>query len=130
MKKIILSIALLMSLFTISACKTSKPKIETKESQTIQVSKEKANISVFQEKKEVTSKEVTFEAGQNLMAILKANFTVKDEKGMISEVEGIAQDKTKGYYWTYKINGKMVETGAKDTLLKNDDKVVLAYEKF
>lgn len=130
MKKIILSIALLTGLFTISACRTSKPKTETKESQTTQVSKEKASISIFQEKKEMTSKEVTFEVGQNLMVILKANFAVKDEKGMISEVEGIAQDKAKGYYWTYKINGELVETGAKDTLLKNNDKVVLAYEKF
>lgn len=130
MKKIILNVVLLASLLMISACGASQAKIETKESQTTQVSKEKATISVFQEKKEITSKAVTFKAGENLMTVLKENFEVKDEKGMISEVEGITQDKEKGYYWTYKINGKMVETGAKDTILKNHDKVVLAYDKF
>ena len=51
------------------------------------------------------------------MEIMKENFDLVEDKGMITSIEGLAQDEAAGYYWTYTINDEMVNTGAKDTSL-------------
>jgi hypothetical protein len=106
----------------------------TKESSSISSSEKKnemkASITLFKEKEEIASKEFDVKEGDNLLDALKSQFDVKEEGGMITSINGVEQDKDNNYYWTYKINDEMVNTGAKDTILKEGDKVVFTYAKF
>ncbi|MUN92737.1 DUF4430 domain-containing protein [Enterococcus gallinarum] len=79
---------------------------------------------------QIPSKTVSFKEGTSLMEIMKENFDLVEDKGMITSIEGLAQDEAAGYYWTYTINDEMVNTGAKDTSLTEKDRVVFTYEKF
>jgi guanyl-specific ribonuclease Sa len=98
------------------------------------VSQQKAEISFVNKTdatpSELPAKSVTFEEGASLMDVMKENFDLKEDNGMITSIEGLAQDEAAGYYWTYTINDQMINTGAKDTVLKENDKVVFTYEKF
>lgn len=79
---------------------------------------------------QIQAKTVSFKEGTSLMEIMKENFDLVEDKGMITSIEGLAQDEAAGYYWTYTINDEMVKTGAKDTSLTEKDRVVFTYEKF
>lgn len=79
---------------------------------------------------QIPAKTVSFKEGTSLMEIMKENFDLVEDKGMITSIEGLAQDEAAGYYWTYTINDEMVNTGAKDTSLTEKDRVVFTYEKF
>ncbi|WP_144808747.1 DUF4430 domain-containing protein [Enterococcus casseliflavus] len=79
---------------------------------------------------EIETKTVTFKEGVSLMTIMKENFDLEENQGMITSIDGLAQDEKAGYYWTYTINDEMITTGADDTFLGNNDKVVFTYEKF
>lgn len=128
----------LMGLVTLAACSNAKTtdsssvESNTRTSSTgvSDVSESKVAISLVKEGKEVTSKEVTIEDGTTLMDAMKKNFDLVEENKMITAIDGIEQDKKENYYWTYKINDEMVNTGAAETTLHPDDKVVFTYEKF
>ncbi|SJZ67042.1 protein of unknown function [Pilibacter termitis] len=129
MRKFFVGTMLAVSLFVVTGCATSKTQTSTEETKTAEKSELKATITLIQEEKEIASKEVTFKEDENLLEVLKANFEVADDKGMITEIAGVKQDAEKGCYWMYKINDKMAELGAGETILKNGDKVVFTYAK-
>lgn len=79
---------------------------------------------------QISAKTVAFTEGTSLMDVMKENFDIAEDKGMITSIEGLAQDEAAGYYWTYTINDEMVNTGAKETFLAEKDRVVFTYEKF
>ncbi|WP_312541135.1 DUF4430 domain-containing protein [Enterococcus sp.] len=83
-----------------------------------------------EEASSLTDKTVTFDEGTTLMSIMKDNFDLVEDQGMITSIDGLAQDESNGYYWTYTINDEMINTGANDTFLGENDKVVFTYEKF
>lgn len=126
---------ILMGLVTLAACSDAKTtdssSVEsTTSTSSTAVSEINVSISLVKEGKEVTSKEVTIEDGTTLMDAMKKNFDLVEENKMITAIDGIEQDKKENYYWTYKINDEMVNTGAAETTLHSDDKVVFTYEKF
>jgi len=88
------------------------------------------NSSSEEQDQEIETKTVTFKEGVSLMTIMKDNFDLEENQGMITSIDGLAQDEKAGYYWTYTINDEMITTGADDTFLGNNDKVVFTYEKF
>ena len=125
----------MVGLVTLAACSsTNKTDSSSAESTTntssAKVTEMTVDISLVKEGKEVTSKEVTVEEGTTLMDAMKKNFDLVEESNMITSIDGIAQDKKENYYWTYKINDEMVNTGAAETTLHSKDKVVFTYEKF
>ncbi|MBL1228511.1 DUF4430 domain-containing protein [Enterococcus sp. BWB1-3] len=89
-----------------------------------------ALISLVKDGEEVAGREVSFKEGSDLMMVLKANYEVAEDSGMIQAIDGIEQNADEGCYWTYTINEEMVNTGANETILKDGDKVVFTYAKF
>jgi len=135
MKKRTVFFALIFSLTLISGC-TSKPSESSDSSsakETVASSekvKEKASITLIDGDKELSKKQVSFEKGQSLFDVLKETYAVEDDNGMITSIDGHAQDEKNNKYWVFTINDEQVNSGAKDVTLKKDDRVVFKLEQF
>lgn len=126
---------ILLGLVALSACSSTKTTDSTSTESSVSASSDKVteikvDISLMKEGEKVTSKEVTVEEGSTLMEAMKNNFDLVEENQMITAIDGIEQNKEENYYWTYTINDEMVNTGAAETKLHSNDKVVFTYEKF
>jgi hypothetical protein len=125
MKKITVFFALIFSLTLISGC-TSKPS----ESSDSSSAKETVASSEKIGEKALSKKQVSFEKGQSLFDVLKETYAVEDDNGMITSIDGHAQDEKNNKYWVFTINDEQVNSGAKDVTLKKDDRVVFKLEQF
>ena len=128
-------ILVLVGFLTLTACSSNSPtassSVESNEStSSTEVAEMKVTVSLMKDGKEVTNKELTLKEGTTLMDAMKENFDLVEENKMITAIDGIEQDKKESYYWTYKINDEMVNTGAAETTLHPNDKVVFTYDKF
>ncbi|MDU5509201.1 DUF4430 domain-containing protein [Enterococcus gilvus] len=135
MKKRTVFFALIFSLTLISGC-TSKPSESSDSSsanETVTSSEkveEKASITLVDGDKELSKKQVSFEKGESLFDVLKETYAVEDDNGMITSIDGHAQDEKNNKYWVFTINDEQVNSGAKDVTLKKDDRVVFKLEQF
>lgn len=73
---------------------------------------------------------LTFEEGDSVMDILKANYDVQEEAGMVTAIDGLEQDVAKNTYWMYKVNGVMADKGANDLHPKAGDVIEFYQETF
>lgn len=90
----------------------------------------KASITLLDGDQELSKKEITFEKGESLFDALKENYEVEDDDGMITSIDGHAQDKESQKYWVFTVNDKEVNVGAKEVELKAGDRVVFKLEQF
>ncbi|KXT78579.1 Additional lipoprotein component of putative cobalamin ECF transporter [Streptococcus sp. DD13] len=125
----------MLAVVSLSACSqtTDQTQASSKESVTSHSTSQsllKATITVTDYEKKETKTDVEFEEGQSLMEVLKAHFTIVEENGLITSINGVSQDKDKGIYWMYKVNNEMASVGAKDFVLKNGDTVQFYQEKY
>ncbi|MEG0254776.1 MAG: DUF4430 domain-containing protein [Vagococcus sp.] len=136
MKKLVGLVVLLVAL---TGC-GSKAADTTKESNTKQSSTEVVASSEKQEQgvtvtlqedgKEISSKEIDIKDGALLGDIMADNFEVAEENSMISSIDGKKQDTKAQKFWIYTVNGKEAEVGANEYKLKVGDKVVWNLSKF
>lgn len=93
---------------------------------------EATNVSILI-KDTVNDKEILKEDGKidkdGLQKYLEENHKAKFEDGMMTELEGIKQDKEKNQYWMYYVNGEMAEVGIGDYLPKENDKIEFRFEQ-
>lgn len=93
---------------------------------------EATNVSILI-KDTVNDKEILKEDGKidkdGLQKYLEENHQAKFEDGMMTELEGIKQDKEKNQYWMYYINGEMAEVGIGDYLPKENDQIEFRFEQ-
>ena len=81
----------------------------------------------------VNDKEILKEDGKigkdGLEKYLKENHKAKFEDGMMTELEGIKQDKEKSQYWMYYVNGEMADVGIGDYVPKENDQIEFRFEQ-
>lgn len=135
MKKRNLVFALMVSLMIFGGCTSKEADSADSSSAKEQVSsseknEQKATITLLDGDNEISKKEVVFKKGQNLFDVLKKNYQIEDDDGMITSIDGHAQDAKANKYWVFTINDEQVNTGAKDVTLKKDDRVVFKLEQF
>lgn len=129
MKKTIhFSSILVLSILFVSGCTSEKNTSGT--SDTRSIDEIKVAISLVKDGAETKKKEFTTAEDTTLMEAMKDQFELEEDNGMITSIDGVAQDEAQGYYWVYTINDEMINTGAKDTILKQGDQVEFTYEKF
>lgn len=90
----------------------------------------KASITLLDGEKELSKKDVTFNKGEKLFDVLKDNYAIEDKDGMITSIDGQAQDDKNNKYWVFTINDEQVNSGAKDVVLQECDRVVFKLEQF
>lgn len=136
MKRKNLVFVLLLSLLLFSGCE-SKQAGATDTSQStekVAASSEreamKTSITLLDGEKELSKKDLSFKDGDSLFDVLKENYSIEDDDGMITAIDGHAQDAKNNKYWVFTINDEQVNVGAKDAKLKNGDRVVFKLEQF
>ncbi|MDO4432315.1 MAG: DUF4430 domain-containing protein [Aerococcaceae bacterium] len=115
MKKII---ALLSFLVVLAGCQASQPTTNN----TINV---KVEILVQGKAVDSQAKTITVADKEDILDAMKANYDIKEEKGLIQSIAGIESDKgdNVGRWWKLLVNDEMATTGAADVQLKEGDKV-------
>ena len=122
MKKFATLLTVFIGLFIMTGCQSNQNDQTSSKASTqaiSEVAKSSVLIELTDSDKEITKKKVTYKSGESLLAILKANFEVKEKDGFITSIDGHAQDESQNKYWT-----KMGEKGANETKLANNDQVV------
>ncbi|WP_099975042.1 MULTISPECIES: DUF4430 domain-containing protein [Lactobacillaceae] len=74
-------------------------------------------------KKQIAKKKITLKKNSSVMTGVKKGWTVKEKDGFITSIDGHKQNEKKNKYWTFTVNKKQVNVGAKDKKLKNKDNV-------
>ncbi|MGG5312778.1 MULTISPECIES: DUF4430 domain-containing protein [unclassified Enterococcus] len=124
MKKIGTSLIIFATmLLFISGCadQTSKP---TDQQTSSLVKDEQATITLQEDGEDKLIKKVIFKTGQNLLAVLEENFTVEEDMGFITSINGHQQNEKEKRYWMFSVDGKNTRVGAKETILKDEQTVI------
>ncbi|MER2109711.1 MAG: DUF4430 domain-containing protein [Desemzia incerta] len=123
-------ILLVSSAFLVTACGSSNQEAEsTAATSSTQASSVEATVAVsfsFEEDgKEMTdlAKEVDVQEGQNVLDVLKENYEVVEEGGLVSSIEGYEQVEKESKYWLYSVNDEQPTVGASDYILEEGDEV-------
>lgn len=130
-KKFVAGIAFFSALFIVG-CSSEQDAADTSEatSQTSQAQEEiTATVEIEDEDQTVDEKEIETTTDETLMEVMQDNFDIEEDSGMITTIEDIEQDEGENMYWTYTINDEMVNTGADETTLEDNDQVVFTYDK-
>jgi hypothetical protein len=134
MKKVWLVAGVSLGLFLMAGCQTTEEKktAETVQSttQTVEQAEVTATISLVKDDKTIDEKTVTADEDTSVMTVMKDNFEMEEDQGMITSIEGVEQSKEDNSYWMYTVNGEMAEKGANDTVVKDGDEIVFTYTKF
>lgn len=117
MKKVISLLTVLLGCVLLVACSSQHVKTSKKPKQD-----PKVHLIVTVGTNQ-TDEWVTFEKGETIMAILKANYDVKEKNGFITAIDGAKQDVKAGKYWLFKVNGKLASKAANRLNAKDGDKV-------
>ncbi|AYW48325.1 hypothetical protein C7K38_08095 [Tetragenococcus osmophilus] len=129
-KKTTTCLAFISALFIVG-CSNENNSADTNEttSQTSQAEQIDVTVEIEEEDQSIGEKEVETTTDESLMQVMRNNFAIKEDGGMIVAVEGVEQDEDENMYWTYTINDEMVNTGAEETTLEDGDQVTFTYDK-
>ncbi|KAA9301211.1 MULTISPECIES: DUF4430 domain-containing protein [Aerococcus] len=97
--------------------------------QTEEQAKQEATITVQPLEGEAETKQVSFQEGDKVMDVLKANFDVEEDKGFVTSINDVSQDEGNKVFWMYYVNGEMAPKGADQTDLQAGDNVEFKLEK-
>ena len=115
---------------TLGACgknESAKPTSSTNNHQ----SKGQGQVTlILKTEKESKKKSVEFKKGDTVLDVLKEIYPVQENDGFITEIDGISQDKEKGIYWMFDVNGKIGEKAANQLKVQDGDEIKFYQEKY
>ena len=134
MKKMLLALSLSLVLFGCAPTEEAETSSILQES-TVAASSEAAetvsvSISLTDGGTVIAGSEKTIEveAGANLLAVMKENYTIEEADGFITAIDGQTQVEqtadTKAKYWLFDVNGEPSMVGAADVALQEGDVIV------
>ena len=85
---------------------------------------------ILKTEKESKKKSVEFKKGDTVLDVLKEIYPVQENDGFITEIDGISQDKEKGIYWMFDVNGKIGEKAANQLKVQDGDEIKFYQEKY
>lgn len=129
MKKIFSYFVLSLSLVTLVACGKSEAAKLTRTSSQQSQSQGKVTL-ILKTEKESKKKAVNIQKGDTVLDVLEGVYPVQENDGFITEIDGISQDKDKGIYWMFDVNGKLGEKAANQLKVKNGDEIKFYQEKY
>lgn len=129
MKKILTYMVLALSLVTLVACGKSEVAKLTRTSSQQSQSQGKVTL-ILKTEKESKKKSVNIQKGDTVLDVLEEVYPVQENDGFITEIDGISQDKDKGIYWMFDVNGKLGEKAANQLKVENGDEIKFYQEKY
>lgn len=114
--KLMMTSLLIAMMMMVTGCQDTaeEAKKDTKSQVTIEVTMDNG-------KEEVAKKAVDVKADANVYDIMKENFKIEDDNGMITSIEGKKQDAAASKYWMFEVNDEPAMKGAKDIEVKAGD---------
>ena len=97
MKKTLYSFFAVLAALVLVSCGQSKSSTTESSASSSQVAKEKQitiTVSIAPEGKEAQSKTLKVAEKANLMEVLKANYKIEEKSGLITSIDGVAQDES------------------------------------
>ncbi|MDU4225668.1 MAG: DUF4430 domain-containing protein, partial [Streptococcus sp.] len=85
---------------------------------------------ILKTEKESKKKAVNIQKGDTVLDVLEEVYPVQENDGFITEIDGISQDKDKGIYWMFDVNGKLGEKAANQLKVENGDEIKFYQEKY
>lgn len=129
MKKLLTYIFLALSLVTLAACGKNEAAKLTRTSSQQSQSQGKVTL-ILKTEKESKKKAVNIQKGDTVLDVLEEVYPVQENDGFITEIDGISQDKDKGIYWMFDVNGKLGEKAANQLKVENGDEIKFYQEKY
>lgn len=116
--------------FTISILTFGSIGVANANNQPVQAAKTiKVTYTLKNGKKRIAHKTIRVKKNTTVLAGLKKCWKVKSSHGFVTSIHGYSQNKRKGLYWTYTVNGKWA-SAANKVHLHNKNKVVWTRSKF
>lgn len=116
---------LLVLIAVLSGC-SSKSAVKSKQS----AAKITIELTYKPYQKPSITKKYSVAPGTKLNKLMADKLNTKDNKGLVTSIAGIEQNKTKGLYWTYKIDGKAATGATKTVTLQQGQKIMFEMIKF
>ena len=129
MKKLVTYLFLALSLVTLVACGKNEAAKLTRTSSQQSQSQGKVTL-ILKTEKESKKKAVNIQKGDTVLDVLEEVYPVQENDGFITEIDGISQDKDKGIYWMFDVNGKLGEKAANQLKVENGDEIKFYQEKY
>ena len=130
MKKFILGLVLSSFLMVGAGCSTNNETTTISTNSSQEQTAMKVTLTLVEDEKEITSKEVEVSEKESVLDILKANFEVKEDSGFVTSIDGKEQDPKANKYWMYYINDKEADKGAADMTVSDSDKIEWRLNEF
>lgn len=130
MKKFILGLVLSSFLMVGAGCSTNNETTTVSTNSSQEQTAMKVTLTLVEDEKEITSKEVEVSEKESVLDILKANFEVKEDSGFVTSINGKEQDPKANKYWMYYINDKEADKGAADMTVSDSDKIEWRLNEF
>lgn len=72
----------------------------------------------------ISEDEITLQAGTTLLSVLEDNYNVEvTDEGFLTAIEEYEQDPGVNMYWTYEVNGEMVNEGIANYQVEDEDHI-------
>ena len=130
MKKFILGLVLSSFLMVGAGCSTNNETTTVSTNSSQEQTAMKVTLTLVEDEKEITSKEVEVSEKESVLDILKANFEVKEDSGFVTSIDGKGQDAKANKYWMYYIKDKEADKGAADMTVSDSDKIEWRLNEF
>lgn len=117
-KLLIISLLAIMMMFVFAGCQEKKEDSKNSESKTNQVTIE---VTTDNGKNDVIKETVKVKDRENLYDVMKGNFKIEDDNGMITSINNKKQNTNEKKYWMFDINKEPAMKGVKDIQLKDGD---------
>ena len=121
MKKLSTYLFLALSLVTLAACGKNEAAKLTSSTNNHQSKVQGQVTLILKTEKESKKKSVEIQKGDTVLDVLEEVYPVQENDGFITEIDGISQDKDKGIYWMFDVNGKLGEKAANQLKVEDGD---------
>lgn len=130
MKKLLTYIFLALSLVTLAACGKNEAAKLTSSTNNHQSKVQGQVTLILKTDKESKKKSVEIQKGDTVLDVLEEIYPVQENDGFITEIDGISQDKDKGIYWMFDVNGKLGEKAANQLKVEDGDEIKFYQKKY
>lgn len=66
---------------------------------------------------------IEVEEGTTLLEAMREHYDIEEEGGVITSIEGYAQDESRNAYWIFDVNDEQSPEGAGEYILQNNDEI-------
>lgn len=87
-------------------------------------------LSVMAHEEEIVAGEFSFLPGDTLQEVMMEELDIDMDGAFLTAIEGVSQEPDKNLWWVFTANDEVVNVGAADYVLKDDDSITWTLTSF